>query len=242
MTFFTQRRPKYGEDPNFVPNTTIGEDVTVKGNIKGKNSVMVQGLVFGDIHIEGEVIVTETGYVKGDITSTFAVIGGIVEGNVTLSSYCSLKSTASVTGDITCTAMNMEDGAAFVGACKMIVKSTSHSKMMKRVNEQAAELQQKEIADLPTDVDIHDFIDNDEGFTGEEPFYPAGAAADSAEELSNEDVGALPLGDALANEYLSEDDAFEGGLPGDDFSDEDGELEESIASDDEASDDENGEK
>jgi cytoskeletal protein CcmA (bactofilin family) len=157
MSFFTQRRPKYGEDPNFVPNTVIGDGVTFRGMIKGKNSVLIQGLVFGDINIDGEVIVTEAGYVKGNITSTFAVVGGIVEGNITLSSYCNLKATASVTGDVTCTAMNMDEGAVLVGVCNMLAKSTAHAKKMKRINEQVAELE----AWTPGVANDEDFVEED---------------------------------------------------------------------------------
>ena len=142
MTIFSQKRPKYGEDPNFTPNTVIGEGVTLMGGmIKGANSVMINGLVFGDINVDGEVIVSDTGYVKGDIVSTFAVIAGIVEGNINLTSYCSLKSSASVTGDIRCTAINIEDGAVFTGACNMVVKSGSLAKKLRKINEQAAAIE-----------------------------------------------------------------------------------------------------
>jgi cytoskeletal protein CcmA (bactofilin family) len=142
LGIFQQKRPRYGEDPNFVPNTVIGEGVTMMGGIlKGVNSVMISGLVFGDINVDGEVIVTETGYVKGNIISTFAVVAGIVEGNLQLSSYASLKSTASVTGDINCTAISIEDGAVFSGACNMIVKSGALNKKLKKINETAITMQ-----------------------------------------------------------------------------------------------------
>jgi cytoskeletal protein CcmA (bactofilin family) len=138
---FSQKRPKYGEDPNFVPNTVIGEGVTFRGHIKGVNAVMVSGLVFGDINVDGEVIVTETGYVEGNILSTFAVVAGIVEGDLILSSYAALKSTASVTGDITCTALNVEDGAIFAGKMNMLVNGGALAKKKRRISEQAAAME-----------------------------------------------------------------------------------------------------
>ncbi|MCL2703639.1 MAG: polymer-forming cytoskeletal protein [Defluviitaleaceae bacterium] len=176
MTIFSQKRPKYGEDPNFTPNTIIGEGVTIRGGIiKGANSVMVSGLVFGDINVDGEVIVTETGYVKGDIVSTFAVIAGIVEGNIQLTSYASLKSSASVTGDICCTAINIEDGAVFTGSCNMIVKSGSLAKKLRRINEQAAAMEAWEPPRSSAPVEEEDFEPeaDDEPTEIETPFEPA---------------------------------------------------------------------
>ncbi|MDR1704388.1 MAG: polymer-forming cytoskeletal protein [Clostridiales bacterium] len=174
LGIFQQKRPRYGEDPNFVPNTVIGEGLTMMGGaLKGINSVMVSGLVFGDINVDGEVIVTETGYVKGNIISTFAVIAGIVEGNLQLSSYASLKSTASVTGDISCTAISIEDGAVFNGVNTMIAKSGTLNKKLKKINETAVTMMDGSskllgTADLPA-----------EGYTVPEPEYAE--ASDEAE-------------------------------------------------------------
>lgn len=170
MAIFAQKRPRYGEDPNFVPNTVIGEGVTVMGGIiKGVNSVMVGGIVFGDINVDGEVIVTDTGYVKGNIVSTFAVIAGIVEGNLQLSSYASLKSTASVTGDVSCTAISIDDGAIFSGACNMIVKSGAINKKMKRINEQAISALDEQARILKSSG-THDGEDFDDGDYSDEDF------------------------------------------------------------------------
>ncbi|MCL2407182.1 MAG: polymer-forming cytoskeletal protein [Defluviitaleaceae bacterium] len=192
MNIFSQKRPKYGEDPNFSPNTIIGDGISFRGMIKGANSVMVSGLVFGDINVDGEVIVTETGYVKGDIVSTFAVVAGIVEGNITLTSYASLKSTASVTGDITSTALNIEDGAIFTGVSKMIVKSSSRDKKLRRINEAAAAMEAW--APQPA-VELGDnlILDESDNLTNpidfEEQFYNTDVDIEDLNELLEELVG-----------------------------------------------------
>jgi len=161
MNIFSSKRPKYGDDPSFVPNTIVGEGVTFRGMIKGSGAVMISGFVFGDIHVDGEVIISETGYVRGDIASTFAVVSGIVEGNINLSSYASLKYTASVTGDISCTALDIDDGAEFKGESKMIVKNSSLAKKKKRIMEQAAAMESWAPADpAHSETEVH--IDDSE--------------------------------------------------------------------------------
>lgn len=176
MSIFAQKRPKYGEDPNFTPNTVIGEGVTLRGGvIKGVKSVLVNGLVFGNINVDGEVIVSETGYVKGDIVSTFAVISGIVEGNIHLTSFCSLKATASVTGDISCTAINIEDGAVFTGTCKMVIKSGAMAKKLKKINDQAMAIEELDeslylpVLLEPDEADAADETENAEQAAVSEP-------------------------------------------------------------------------
>ena len=213
MTIFSQRRPKYGEDPNFTPNTVIGEGVTFRGGIiKGANSVMVSGLVFGDINVDGEVIITDTGYVKGNIVSTFAVVAGIVEGNINLTSYASLKATASVTGDISCTAINIEDGAVFTGTCNMIVKSNALTKKLKKISEQAAALEewqppranQDDLEADVTDADEYETDDVEILEDAEEDNRPEWLRADG--ELPD-DLDEQELDDA--DEYVLPDDMDE---------------------------------
>ena len=76
-------------------NTFIGSGSAVSGNLK------IAGFV--TIH--------------GDITAKSAIIGGVVEGNVTAPDFVQLFQTASVVGDISTRKLVLEDGVLFHGHC-----------------------------------------------------------------------------------------------------------------------------
>ena len=81
-------------------NTFIGAGSTVSGNMKISGFTRIDGDVDGNLEISGKVIVGEKSRIKGNIIAKSAIIGGIVEGNITAPDAVQLFSTAVVIGDI----------------------------------------------------------------------------------------------------------------------------------------------
>lgn len=98
-------------------NTFIGSGSAVSGNLKIAGFVTVHGDLDGDLEAIGKVIVSEEARVRGNITAKSAIIGGVVEGNVTAPDSIQLFETASVVGNLATRKLQLEDGVLFHGHC-----------------------------------------------------------------------------------------------------------------------------
>ena len=63
-------------------NTIIGSDSFVSGNIKINGFVRVDGDIDGKIEASGNVIIGNKARVRGNISASSIVVGGIVEGDI----------------------------------------------------------------------------------------------------------------------------------------------------------------
>ena len=98
-------------------NTFIGSGSAVSGNLKIAGFVTIHGDLDGDLEATGKVIVSEDARIRGNITAKSAIIGGVVEGNVTAPDFVQLFQTSSVVGDISTRKLVLEDGVLFHGHC-----------------------------------------------------------------------------------------------------------------------------
>ncbi len=101
-------------------DTLIGPATRFKGDIESSASVRVDGYVEGNINARGDVLVGNSGEVKGNIDAENVLISGVVEGNVNASGTLKLFSTARLCGDITVSAFVSDEGGIFQGHCSMI--------------------------------------------------------------------------------------------------------------------------
>lgn len=98
---------------------TISQGTEIKGNIKASGDFRMDGILEGDIVLDGKLVVGENGNVCGNIICQNANIIGTVCGNVTVKELLCLHATAVVKGDIVINKLSIEPGAQFVGTCKM---------------------------------------------------------------------------------------------------------------------------
>lgn len=97
----------------------ISEGTKLKGNINSQNDIRVAGLVEGEAHSKGKLIVTSNGKIKGNINSAEADIAGRVEGEVHVSSKLIVRENAVIDGNIYTKALVVEEGGEINGACRM---------------------------------------------------------------------------------------------------------------------------
>ena len=100
-------------------DTVIGPETSLRGSYNAKNSIRVDGEIYGNVTSEDGIIVGEKGMVRGNIVAKMVVIGGKVKGNVTAYQRLELQPTAQVEGDITTPVFILEEGAMFEGNCQM---------------------------------------------------------------------------------------------------------------------------
>lgn len=105
------------------PSTVIAKGVVLSGALKGEGTVRIDGIVEGDLELDGSVIVTATGRVKGPVTASVVRVSGLIEGSVTARSHLRLERSGTIQGDVTTSSMVVEDGGLLNGRSTM-VKST----------------------------------------------------------------------------------------------------------------------
>ena len=109
--------------------TIIAEDITIKdGNLSGpggRGGVTVSGTLVSNIDIEGVLIVTKTGALKGNVKADSAYVHGSIEGNLEVKGRVQIYNEGKVTGDVLCAAFTVEEGAVFSGHCHNTVAQTA---------------------------------------------------------------------------------------------------------------------
>lgn len=112
------------------PTTIIGENVELNAVLlKSSEAIKIIGRFTGDIESSSSIVITGTGYVKGNVSADFAYICGVVEGNLDVSHTVQIAHNGSVTGSIVCANLITDEGALINGSCTMRqpVESTEDS-------------------------------------------------------------------------------------------------------------------
>jgi cytoskeletal protein CcmA (bactofilin family) len=104
------------EDPCF-----IGSKTTVRGQVSGKQDLVVEGRIEGHIRLESHLTVEESGTVEADVQATIATLKGEVRGPVVATRSAVLEATARVAGKVTAPSITIADGARFSGEIEMDV-------------------------------------------------------------------------------------------------------------------------
>lgn len=100
--------------------TIIGEGLVIKeGTLTGTGNMRIDGTFLGTIDIDGHIVISETGFIKGDILSRSALIAGKLIGNIKTSDAIHLASTAHVEGVLEGRTVIVDEDAVFNGTCKM---------------------------------------------------------------------------------------------------------------------------
>jgi cytoskeletal protein CcmA (bactofilin family) len=93
----------------------IGEGVTINGAVVTSGTVIVEGVLQGDISI-GNLIVGETGNVQGRINvAQNAEILGAVSERLNVKGLLILRSSSRVDGNVSCGVLQIEQGASITG-------------------------------------------------------------------------------------------------------------------------------
>ncbi|MCX5807314.1 MAG: polymer-forming cytoskeletal protein [Proteobacteria bacterium] len=99
--------------------TILADDLEIKGTIKFKSSLMIKGVLEGEIISEGLLIIGSTAKVTATITTKNLISYGEIQGDVTASEQVILKSTAVHNGNVTTRNIVIENGSVFNGSCMM---------------------------------------------------------------------------------------------------------------------------
>ena len=101
---------------NVNPNNTlmIGEGVTITGNIKSNNEVIIQGTVEGDIE-SNTILINKSGKIKGNIKTKKMIVEGKAEGEFNIDEILNIKSEGNINGKITYGGIQIDEGGKLSG-------------------------------------------------------------------------------------------------------------------------------
>jgi cytoskeletal protein CcmA (bactofilin family) len=98
----------------------LGSSLRVKGDITGTEDLMIEGLVEGQIQLDGrKLTVGPAAKVTADIIARDVVVYGSVKGDVHAKGRVEIKKDGSVIGNLTTAQIMIEDGADFKGSIEI---------------------------------------------------------------------------------------------------------------------------
>ena len=100
----------------------IGSKTTVRGQVTGKQDLVVEGRIEGHIRLESHLTVEESATVEADVEVNVATLKGEVRGPVVAARSAVLEATARVAGKIKAPSIVIADGARFSGEIEMDVE------------------------------------------------------------------------------------------------------------------------
>jgi cytoskeletal protein CcmA (bactofilin family) len=99
----------------------IGKTILVKGSVSGKEDLLVDGRLEGDVDLpENRLTVGPGGHIEGKIRAREIVIYGVVQGNLEASERVEIRKAAKVIGDLKASRPVIEDEAYFKGNVETI--------------------------------------------------------------------------------------------------------------------------
>lgn len=99
--------------------TQIGRSVLVNGDITGKTDLRIAGKVYGNISIDGELILEKYAIVEGDVKCGAAILAGSIKGDVDCKTKLILQDNSKILGNVKAEQLIINEGAIFQGNCDM---------------------------------------------------------------------------------------------------------------------------
>ena len=99
--------------------TLIGQGIVITGDLKFNGGLHLDGKIIGDVKADdgsdSVLVVSDHGYIEGDVHVSYAVINGTVAGNVYASQKLELSGNASITGNVHYNLLEMASGSEVNG-------------------------------------------------------------------------------------------------------------------------------
>ncbi|RDX38053.1 polymer-forming cytoskeletal family protein [Vibrio campbellii] len=95
-------------------STLIAKGCSVSGELKVESDIQVDGIIEGQLHVEGTLVVAESGRVKGDIYAKQLIVNGLLDGNCHAENIQVLAK-GRVSGKIWSNNLSIEPGGKFFG-------------------------------------------------------------------------------------------------------------------------------
>jgi len=103
--------------------TIIGKDISIEGHIRGKEHMVIDGSVKGNIEMEAHnFALGPAGRIEGEIHARNISISGQMKGNIKTPGKIEITKEADFQGDIRAKSIAVENGAFFKGSVELITE------------------------------------------------------------------------------------------------------------------------
>ena len=99
---------------------TIGTSMTIKGEIRTDEELLVDGEVEGSLESRSLLTVGVNGKVRANIKAREVIIYGSVKGNIEALEKIAIRDRGSLVGDIKTAGISIDDGAYFKGSIDIV--------------------------------------------------------------------------------------------------------------------------
>lgn len=118
---------------------TIGKSVQIRGEVKGSEDLLVDGLVEGTITLsDSRLTIGANATVKANVSARDVVVLGKLNGDVSATGRVELRSGSHVSGDLRAGRLSIEENAVFSGKVDLIQSSGSTEKPAASASQQTA--------------------------------------------------------------------------------------------------------
>jgi cytoskeletal protein CcmA (bactofilin family) len=97
----------------------ISPGTVIEGKFSSSENIRVDGLIKGEVKCSQRLVMGENGKIEGNVRTKDAVIMGTIEGEVYAEGTLHLKGAGLIRGIIQAKYMTVEEGARYVGECKI---------------------------------------------------------------------------------------------------------------------------
>jgi len=118
---------------------TIGKSVQIRGEVKGSEDLLVDGLVGGTITLsDSRLTIGANARVQANVSARDVVILGTLNGNINATGRVEMRSGCHVNGDLRSSRLAIEENAVFSGKVDLIQSSGSAEKPTASAAQQSA--------------------------------------------------------------------------------------------------------
>jgi cytoskeletal protein CcmA (bactofilin family) len=116
--------------PSGEATAVIGKSVQIRGEVKGNEDLLVDGLVEGTITLsEGRLTVGASARITANVDVRDVTVLGTLNGDIRATGRVELRAGSHVTGDIRAARLSIEDNAVFTGKVELAgAASAEHGK------------------------------------------------------------------------------------------------------------------
>lgn len=101
---------------------TLSSGVSIKGTVKSRSELVIDGHVEGTIESFGRLTVGRNGHVRGDIQTRSVTVHGRVDGNLSVDEQCELRSGCTLRGDIETSRLVVDEDVNFTGSAAIATR------------------------------------------------------------------------------------------------------------------------
>jgi cytoskeletal protein CcmA (bactofilin family) len=97
----------------------ISSGTSIEGKFNSSENVRLDGFIKGNVQCSQRLVMGESGKIEGNVQTKDAIIMGRIDGELHVNGSLHLKGTARINGIIHAKLMMVDEGACYVGECKI---------------------------------------------------------------------------------------------------------------------------